>query len=88
MLLPLTILVRTSASDPPEERSVGLDPESIARVEDSNEEGVIDIWADGMDGTPYKVRGTVDEFIGYVNSFFIEEDPEGESCESACTDTG
>ena len=75
MLMPLTILVRESASGPPEERSVGLNPETIARIEDSIDEGIIDIWADGMDGKPYKVRGTVDEFLGYVNSFFmVEED--------------
>ena len=73
MLMPLTILVRDSASEPPTERNVGLNPETIARIEDSIDEGVIDIWADGMDGKPYKVKGTVEEFVGYINSFFMEE---------------
>ncbi len=89
MLMPLTILVRDSASAPPTERNVGLNPETIARVEDSIDEGIIDIWADGMDGTPYKVRNSVDEFLKYVNSFFmVVDNAEDEPCEPATTDIG
>lgn len=83
MVVPLTILVRTSASEPPEERTVLLNPESIARVEESIDKGIIDVWCDGMEDHPYKVRGTVDEFYDYLVSFYVEEEP----CEPASTAT-
>lgn len=85
MVVSLIVLVRTSASEPSEERTVLLNPESIARVEDSNDDGVIDVWTDGMEDHPYKIKGTVEEFHDYLLSLYYPE--EEEPCEAACTDT-
>lgn len=74
MLIPITVLIRESASDAPIEKTIALNPDTIARVEDSDEEGVIQWWADGMQTSHY-TRGTVEEFADYVNGFcFVEEE--------------
>ena len=86
MLLPIAILVRESASEMPTERHIGINPDSIARVEDGIDEGTICVWADGTE-KPYVIAGTVDEFVEYVNYWMLSEteDEEGESCELAPT---
>lgn len=83
MVIPLTILVRTSASEPPEERTIGLNPDAVARIEEGIDEGTIHLWADGTD-RPYVIRGTVEEHIAYVNGWFEEE--EAEECEPVNTE--
>ena len=85
MLLPLTILVRESAGDKPTEKHIGLDPESIARVEDGVDPGTVHLYADGMDH-PYTLRGTVEEVVYAVNAFLFGEE-EDEPCEPATTAT-
>jgi len=88
MLIPLTILVRESASDPPVEKHIGLHPDAIARVEDGTDEGTIHLWADGSE-KPYVLAGTVLEFVEYVNSFYMDdesEQEESETCDAVPTD--
>ena len=75
MLIPIAVLIRQSASEPPIEKTIALNPDTIARVEDSNEEGIVQWWADGMD-RPHKTRTTVEEFAAYVNDFCLVEDEE------------
>lgn len=65
MLLPVTVLVRASASEPPEEKTVGINPEEVARVEEGDEEGTVQLWCGGQN--PMVIRGTVEELIGAVN---------------------
>ena len=81
MVIPLTILIRTSASEPPTEQVIGLNPDSVARIEDGVDDGTIHIWTDGAD-KPLVVKGTVEEHIAYINGWF-----EDESCEQATTAT-
>lgn len=83
MLIPISILVRKSASEPATEKTIAINPDSIANVEDSEEEGIIYWWKDGGD-KPYKTRGTVEEFAGYINSFCLAED---ETCQPVDSDT-
>jgi len=66
MLLPLTILTRTSASEPPAEKLVGVNPAAIGQVEEGVDEGTVQVWCEGQ-GKPFVVRGTVEEIIGAVN---------------------
>ncbi|MCK9569316.1 hypothetical protein M0R72_10300 [Candidatus Pacearchaeota archaeon] len=66
MLLEIIILVRESASDPPVEKTVAINPCSIARVEESEEEGIVNWWADGSTA-PYRTRATVEEFASVIN---------------------
>ena len=73
MVLPITILIRSSASEPAIERTIGLNPDTVARIEDGVDSGTIQLWADGMD-KPYTIAGTVDEFINYVNGWMEEEE--------------
>jgi len=66
MLLPVTVLMRTSASDPPEEKMIGINPEEVGMVEEGEEAGTVQVWCGGKQ-KPYIVRGTVEELIGAVN---------------------
>ena len=83
MLITIPILIYESASVPPVETVIGIDPGSIARVEISEEDGIVNWWADGMN-SPRKTRATVAEFVEMVNSFLfaaVEEDyEEDQSC--------
>mgnify|MGYP001370441977 CR=1 FL=1 len=72
MLLPVTVLVRTSASEPPEERMVGINPEEVARVEEGDEAGTVQLWCGGQ--SPMVIRGTVEELIGAVNTLMSDEE--------------
>lgn len=88
MLLPLTILVRESANSEPEERTIAINPDTVARAEDGIDEGTIHVWADGT-SKPYVIRGTVEAFACYVNGalFGDTEETEEEVCEPADSDT-
>ena len=77
MVIPLTILIRKSASEPPAKQVIGLNPDSVARIEDGVDEGTIHLWTDGAD-KPLVVAGTVEEHIAYINGWF-----EDEPCEQA-----
>ncbi|MFA5234971.1 MAG: hypothetical protein WC390_11285 [Sulfurimonas sp.] len=81
MLLPLTILIRESASEPPIECVIGLNLEEIARVEEGMDEGTIHVYADGS-RAPYTIAGTVEEFVSLVNACLFGEE-EGPECEPA-----
>ena len=70
MLLPVTVLVRTSANEPPEERRVGINPVEVARVEEGDEPGTVQVWCG--DPKPMVIRGTVDELIGAVNELTMQ----------------
>lgn len=71
MLLPVTVLARTNASDPPEEKTVGINPEEVGMVEEGEEEGTVQVWCGGKQ-KPHIVRGTVEELIGAVNELLSE----------------
>jgi len=79
MLLEIIVLVRESASDPPIEKTVAINPCVIARVEESEEEGAVDWWVDGSTA-PYRTRATVAEFAAVVNGACFTGE---ESCEPA-----
>ena len=79
MLIPIPILCRDSASEPAIEKTIALNPDCIARVEDSEEGGIVRWWADGMQG-PHKTKGTVAEFAAYINGYIFGDDEE-EPCE-------
>lgn len=85
MLLPLKILKRVSASEPPVEKLIGVDPAGIVRVEDGREEGTVAVWCDGS-SAPYFVKATVAEIIGAVN-LLLGCNGEEKSCEPANSDT-
>lgn len=86
MLIPINVLIRNSASEPPVEKTIALNPDTIARVEESGEEGIVQWWADGMD-RPHKTRATVAEFAEYVNEFSVVEDEDEDECKPATSDT-
>lgn len=77
MLFPITQLIRRSASEEPERRMIGLNPESFAAVEPSEIEGVSLLYCDGRD-KPYLVEASVEEIIGAVQCLECDES-EGES---------
>ena len=68
MLIRLITLHRQNASDPPVEKIVAIDPESIARIEEASETKVSQIWCDGMNGKPYLVCGTVDDVLQRIQT--------------------
>jgi len=72
MLLPVTVLVRTNASDPPAEKMVGINPDEVARVEEGDEPGTVQLWCGGQN--PMVIRGTVEELIGAVNELESGDD--------------
>jgi len=87
MLIPVPTLVRRSASEPPQERIVGIQPEAVARLEDHQEPGVgpcVLLWCDGME-RPYKVPGTVAEWIREINAECLVS--EVDECEPVSYDT-
>jgi hypothetical protein len=78
MLLPFAILVRQSASEPPEERTIGIDPESICRVEPAGDDPqTCWLYADGAE-KPYRIAATADVVIEYVNAIYDAADDERE----------
>lgn len=82
MLLPLTQLIRRSASEEPERRLVGIDPGVIARAEPANTEGQCLLFCDGTD-KPYLVEATVEEIIGAVH---LLQEQEADECEPEPSD--
>ena len=74
MLLPFLILVRHGASEPPEERRIGIDPESIARVEQADDDPAT-CWlhVDGGE-KPYRIKSSVEEIINHVNYALLGDD--------------
>lgn len=86
MLLPLIILKRISASEPPVEKLIGVDPAGIVRVEESRDDGVVRVWCDEAD-EPYFVKGTVAELIGAVNLLLTGGAEEEQPCEPDNSDT-
>lgn len=78
MLIPFVHLVRRNASDPPKRLSVAIDPEAIARVEETDTPGESLLYVDGGD-KPYRVTATVEEVVGVVCCF--SEPEEDEPCE-------
>ena len=84
MILPLTILIRESASGPPIEKDVGVCPETIVRIEDGVDNGTINMWCDGMD-KPYTIRGTVLGTIQQINE--LTEPCGYEPCDQEAIDT-
>jgi|WetSurMetagenome_2_1015567.scaffolds.fasta_scaffold302993_3 hypothetical protein len=79
MLVPLKIIIRQSASEAPQERTVALSPEAIARVEDDLEPGIIRVYCDGSQ-SPYRVKGDVEGFVEAINALCVME---GEPCDPA-----
>ena len=78
MLLPFTIIIRRSASEPPTRSIAGIETRSIARVEGTDTPRESLLYVDGRD-TPYRVDATVEEVIGAVHYIYQRE--EAEQCE-------
>jgi len=76
MIIPLTILERTSASEPPVVKKVGINPESVARIEEDEYDGqlVCNVYCDGM-SAPYRVPSGINVLIELVNASYEEEEP-------------
>ena len=76
MLLKLKAYRRNSASAPPTEITIAVDPFTIAHIEPNEfENDRCDMWCDGMDN-PYCVAGTVDDIAERINA----------SCAQVCSE--
>jgi hypothetical protein len=72
MLLPITIIKWLDASGPPVEQQIGINPESIARIEPAETKGQCNVWCDRMT-EPYLVKASAEELIGAINLLCSEE---------------
>jgi len=74
MLIPFPAQKRESASDPPTQYTVGIDPFGVCRVEPSDDDGISLMWCDEMD-TPYQIVMQCLEIINLINSITCEPEP-------------
>jgi hypothetical protein len=75
-LLPFAVITRSSASSPPQEKIIGLNPDFLVRVEAAEDDPETCLLHVEGGSKPYRIAAPAEAVMHYVNDYYAGEDGE------------